>query len=133
MRHVKSEYVMLLCSQISYLHSRQVNETASHPLSVSDAAVVAVVRLEVWVSSVPPGVRVTLRSGVSQEVVCFCRVDVDGYHLCQERRQSSVGQQINFFSPVAHSFRRAATFLLDDVQQRFGLQQPWKRGGDKSC
>lgn len=49
----------------------QIHNTVSYPLSVSDAAVVAVVSLEVWVSSVPPGVHITLRSGVSQEVVCF--------------------------------------------------------------
>lgn len=42
----------------------------SHPLSVSDAAVVAVISLEVWVPSVPPGVGATLGPGVAQEAVC---------------------------------------------------------------
>lgn len=46
------------------------NKMMSYPLSVSDAAVVAVVSLEVGVSSVPPGVHITLRPGVSQKAVC---------------------------------------------------------------
>ena len=41
----------------------------SHPLSVSDAAVVAVEGLEVRVASVPPGVHVALGSGVCEEVI----------------------------------------------------------------
>lgn len=57
----------------------------SYPLSVSNTAVVSVVRLEVWVSSVPPRVCVTPRPGVSQETVGFLRADAnitDRDHLC---------------------------------------------------
>lgn len=57
----------------------------SYPLCVSDAAVVAVVSLEVWVASVPPGVHVTFGSRVGQKAICSLRVDVnttDGDHLC---------------------------------------------------
>lgn len=43
----------------------------SYPLHVSDTAVVSVVGLEVWVSSVPLRFHVTSGSGVSQEAVGF--------------------------------------------------------------
>lgn len=89
MRHLKSPGTRVCGADMFteyHIFTADRFATVSHPLSVADAAVVAVVRLEVWVSSVPPGVHVTLRSGVSQEAVCFCRVDTDGHHLCQERR-----------------------------------------------
>lgn len=58
----------------------------SYPLSVSDAAVVAVIRLEVWVASVPSGVHsVSLWSGVSQKAICSLRANIhitDRDHLC---------------------------------------------------
>lgn len=90
----------------------------SHPLSVADAAVVAVVWLEVWVSSVPPRVHVTLGSGVTQEVVCFVWTDVhvaDGHHLCFMggwRNQQALRE--DHFPSELH-FRTELTFLLHDV------------------
>ncbi len=58
-------------------YRQQVYNTASHPLSVSDAAVVAVVSLEVWVSSVPPGIHITLWSEVTQKAVRPLRVNIN--------------------------------------------------------
>lgn len=61
-------------------------QSASHPLSVSNAAVVSVIRLEVWVASVPSGVHsISFWSGVSQKAICPLRVNIhltDRDHLC---------------------------------------------------
>lgn len=63
-------------------------QSISYPLGVSDAAVVAVVSLEVWVLSVPLGVCVTLWSGLGQKAVGPVQGNVNvthRHHLCLKK------------------------------------------------
>lgn len=90
-----------ICSRDKRTTEDQRCRVASHPLSVSDAAVVAVISLEVWVPSVPPGVGVTLGPGVAQEAVCSLWPNVhitDGHHLCRmtRRRRKPLKKTISF-------------------------------------
>lgn len=47
----------------------------SYSLRVSDAAVVSVIRLEVWILSVPVWIHIAFGSRVGQEFICLVRVD----------------------------------------------------------
>lgn len=66
---------------------------SSYPFNVSDAVVEAVVRLKIRVAPVPFWINVPFGARISQEVVCFSRVNADWASRERRRNQKQRGRK----------------------------------------